>query len=210
VVAVAVVVLLVGGVGYHAVHAPPLYLDTATVAFSGAPGPSLLAVDQVMASVMMSAQAEQQVRLEGGDARYDAALVNLYSEQFPYYGIPYLTVTTASIDPVATQRTFAAVMRVLKHDLASLQAQAAGSSKARIQATTIAAPTGPIPQTGSHKRSLPALALLTFILAFLVAAFLDRHPFRLRLRERLGSRPAGISWRRAPRRPRRLDPKAYD
>jgi hypothetical protein len=188
-VAVLVVCALSAGLGYRLLHANPGYTDTATVAFTlpggqfGA-GVSLLVTDQVMANYMMGADAQRHIRAAGGTASYDVALVNLNDEFFPDYGVPYVTVTTASPDPVAAQKTFTAVMSVITANLASRQAQLGVVPGNWIQALTISAATGPIQQGGSHKRSVIALGVLTLIAAYLVAVLLDRRQIQLPRRSR--------------------------
>lgn len=185
--AVIGIFLLAAGVGYHFKHAK-MYTDTATVAFV-APGRGtnvfsttlgLLATDQVVATYMSSPAGERQVRIAGGAADYDVALVNLNNEEFPNYGVPDSTVMTTSPDPAEAQRTMSAVLGVLQKDLASRQAAQGAKPDAWIEVRPIAAPTGPIEQTGSAKRILAGLVVLTVIAAFMAATFLDRHPVRLR------------------------------
>ena len=192
-VAVLVVCVLAAGLSYRLLHANPGYIDTATVAFTEPGGVfansvSLLVTDQVMATYMMSEDADLQIHRAGGTARYDVALVNLNDEFFPNYSVPYVTVTTASPDPVAAEHTFTAVMHVLTDNLASRQEQLGVRPANQIRAVNIAAPTGPIDQSGSRKRSLIGLGVLTLIAVYLMAAVLDRRPVRLprRLRSRLG------------------------
>ncbi len=185
--ALGCVLVLAAGLGYHFEHAKPVYADTGTVTFTAparsadlfAFGQSLLVIDEVMAKYMMSLDAQRQVRAAGGVEAYDVELVNLNNEEYPNYSDPYATLATTSPDPVAAQSTFAAVTQVLVNDLAARQAAEGVRPSYRIQALTIAA-AGPIAQTGSRKRSLAGLALLTVIAAYLVSAILDRHPIRLR------------------------------
>ena len=185
--AVAVVFIVAAGLGYHFKHAVPGYTDTATVAFIAPegtnlfdPGENLLVVDELTTNSVMSQTGHDQVTKAGGTATYDVALINLNTEDYPNYSDPYVTVTASSLDPVAAQHTFSAVMQVLRDDLAQLQARQGAKPNNQILARTIAAPTGPIAQTGSSKRTLAGLLVLAIIAAYMVARFLDRHPVRLR------------------------------
>jgi hypothetical protein len=184
--AVLVAITLAAGLYYHIEHADPGYADSAMVAFTG-PGrglgtynEGLLTIDAVVTDRVMSPAGQQQVRAAGGTAYYNVALVNLNDEDFPNYSVPYVTVVTKSPDPIEAQNTFSAVMRVMQNNLVSLQEQQGANPKFWMGMRTIAAPTGPIAQTGSPKRTFVALAALAIIAAFMVAAFFDRHPLRLR------------------------------
>lgn len=184
-VAVALVLILAAGLGYHIDRTVPGYADTATVEFTAPKGTaynreSLLVIDELTANSVMSARGQEEVRSAGGTANYNVALINFYNEDFPYYGVPYVTVTTMSHDAADTQRTFPAVMEVLRNDLAALQARQGAKPDSWVGLRTIAAPTGAVPETGSRKRTLGGLAILTIVAAFMVAAFFDRHPLRLR------------------------------
>ena len=185
--AVGVVFIVAAGLGYHFKHASPGYIDSATVAFIAPkgtnlfnPGQNLLVVDELTANSVTSAAGQNQVAKAGGIASYDVALVNLNTEDYPNYSDPYVTVSASSLDPVAAQRTFSAVMQVLQEDLAALQARQGAKPDTWIQTRTISGPTGPTAQTGSSKRTLAGLAILAIIAAFMVARLLDRHPIRLR------------------------------
>lgn len=160
--AVAVVFISTAGLAYHLQHASPGYVDTATVAFN-APGngvavfngtASLLVVDALTARSVMSAHGQQQVRNAGGTSSYDVALINLNNEDYPDYGVPYVTVTATSPSAPAAEQTFSAVMQVMQQDLVTLQRSEGAKPKAYIGLQTIAAPSGPVAQTGLRKRAL--------------------------------------------------------
>lgn len=188
--AFTIVFILSVGFMYYLQHKAQGYVDTATVAFTAPTGPkgqtdlfedeqSLLVIDALTADSATSQKGQQQVREAGGTTNYDVALVNLNDEDYPNYGDPYVTVTTSSFDPAAAQRTFTAVMRVLRVDLAALQARQGANPATWIQLHTIALPSGPVAETGSRKRTLAGVAILAVMSAFMLATFLDRHPVRL-------------------------------
>ena len=186
-VAVTLVFIVAGGLGYYFKHTVPGYKDTATVAFIAPkgsilfnPGRNLLVIDELTTNMVMSATGQDQVARAGGTAAYDVALVNLNTMDYPNYSYPYVTVTVSSLDPAAAQATFSAVMQVLRGDLAKLQAQQGAKPDTWIRVSTIAGPTGPIAQTGSSKRTLAGLVVLAIIAAFMLARLLDQHPLRLR------------------------------
>jgi hypothetical protein len=184
----AVAVLVVAALVAFAIElAPTVYTDSATVVFSASASSGffndqsgLLTVDALTADSVMSQAGQQQVKAVGGTASYDVALVNFNDEDYPNYSDPYVTVTTTSASPAAVQGTFSAVMHVLKHDLAAMQARQGANPATWIQASISTAPTGPVAQTGSQKRVLAALMVLTLIAVFMTARFLDRRPVRLR------------------------------
>ena len=123
--------------------------------------------------------------------------LNLNTEDYPNYSDPYVTVTTSSPSAVGAQQTFSAVMKVLQRDLMTLQLQQGAQPYALIGSRTIAAPSGPIAQTGSPKRTAAGLAVLALIAAYMTARFLDRHPVRLRaiLRRRNRTDTTTQGWR---------------
>jgi hypothetical protein len=207
VVAVAVIFTLAGGLAYHFKHATPGYAETATVEFT-APGngvatfsgqTGVLVMDELVANSAMSPAGQEQVTHAGGGADYDVALVNLNNEDFPNYSNPYVTVTTTSPSAAEVQKTFLAVMQVLNRDLMTLQLRQGAQPGFLMGLRTIGAPSGPIAQTGSPKRVVVGLAILTLIAAFMTARLLDRRPVRLRavLGKRNKTDTADRSWRAA-------------
>jgi hypothetical protein len=181
-IAVAFVALVAGALSYHLIRANPEYMDSGGVAFT-APNNSVImfqntrslqVVEEAVAWYMMGSQGEQQVRAAGGTAPYNVAMLNLYNEDFPDYSRPYVAITVMSNYPEAAQQTFRAALGVLRKATGVLQEQIGASPKNEVKATLISAPTGPIAQGGSHKRSYPALGVLTIIAVYLVARVLDR------------------------------------
>jgi hypothetical protein len=185
-IAVLVVCVVIGGYGYHVIHKNPGYVDAATVGFVGprAGGSvfsnyrGLLATEEATAWFMMGPQGEQEVRAAGGTADYNVALSNSFNEEFPDYSTPYVNITTSSLNPTAAASTFSVVMKVLTDRLAAEQRNEGARPQSEVTAVMAAAPTGPRSQGGSHKRSLVALAVLTFIAACLAASLLDRRRAR--------------------------------
>lgn len=206
--AIAVIFFAAASLGYYLEHSSPGYTEAATVAFVAPKNPSgpfsgensLLATNEVMAGLMMSPAAQQQVRQAGGVARYDVAQINLNNEEYPDYAYPYLSVTTTSSNPAEAQTTFSAVIKVLQDNLRTQQLNEGSKTSALIQLRTISVPPGPVAQTGSRKRVLPALLVLAMIAAFLVASFLDRHRTRLRRLLRRQDRSRGSVQRWGPKR----------
>jgi hypothetical protein len=184
-VAVLIVLVLVAAFGYELKHDKPLYNDSSTVVFRTSVDPfgvgnGLLVTADLMARSMMSPHSEQLVRQAGGTVDYQVNLVNLYNIEYPDYSDPYVTVSVTASDPVDAERTFSAVMQVLSSQLKSQQAMDGVSSANQIYMNVLSATTGAIPLTGYPKRTFGALAVLTIIAVFLVTAFLDRRPIRLR------------------------------
>ena len=193
--AVAVVVMLVlaSVLGYELKHAKPLYNDSATVEFktSGNPFPfenGYLVTADLMVRSMMSPQSEQLVRQAGGTVNYYVYLVNLYNIEYPDYSLPYAYIYVTAVDPVDAERTFSAVMHVLSDELKARQAGNSISPANQIYISVLSQTTGAVPLTGYPKRTFGALAVLTLIAVFLVAAFLDKHPIRFRGSQVLGRR----------------------
>jgi hypothetical protein len=170
--------LLAAGAGYDIEISPPMYLESATVELSlpkaqNAPNayymfaPSLITSGEVMVQILMSPSAQRQIGAAGrGATSASLALVNLYNEEYPYYGVPLATLTVASPVAAEAHRTFAAAARVLGLVLAAQQKQAGVPPRERISAQ-ILGDSGPIIQTGSRARAFGGLALLAAIAASL-------------------------------------------
>lgn len=182
-IAVAMVFLVAGGLGYHLLHVDPGYSDSGTIAITAPQAwgegsafsdfRSLLTTEEVMGWYMMSPQGGQAVRVAGGTASYDVAFYNSYTQQYPDYSAPYLIVTTTSQDPVEVQTTFDAVVKVLAQNTAARQLQAGANPSEMINAT-LTGSSGPLANKGSHKRTIVGLIILMTIAAFMVASILDR------------------------------------
>jgi hypothetical protein len=191
-IAITLVALTACLISYHLIHANPGYMDSASVAFTAPKGSvsifqdirSLQAVEEVTVSYMMGSKGEQQVRAAGGSARYDVTMLNIYNEEFPNYSQPYATITVTSGHPEAARQTFGAVLGVLRTATATLQEQAGAIPKNEVKVILVAAPSGPIAQSGSQKRSYAASALLAMIAMYLVAGVLDRRGRRPRRKPR--------------------------
>jgi len=199
---VAAVVLVLAVAALHSVKStPPTYQESSTVIFiaptsNNFPNPydsdsdaPLITTDEIMVRTMMSPQSQHLVQAAGGSGDFTVAMVNLYNQEYPDYGIPNATITTEASSPEAAHNTYVIVARQLTNRLAEMQAKVAPRN--RIVAN-IVGDSGPIIQTGSLKRVYAGLLLLALIAFFMLAIFLDRHP--------------GLAWR--PARARRATPLA--
>jgi hypothetical protein len=197
-VAVLVILVIAGGVEYSFKHAAPVYAETGTMVFipptSGAHpnayaavGGSLLEAAGYLAAKAMSPQEQQLVQAQGGTTQYDVELLNSYNLEYPNFSNAYLVVTTTSADPVAVHHTYSVVTQLLNKQFRQQQAASYVTQNNRIL-IVMAGDTGPLAQQGSSKRALIGLAILTIVAVFAAAAFLDKHPVRLR---RAGARPGG-------------------
>jgi hypothetical protein len=169
----AATLLLAAGAGHDIEISPHMYLESATVELSlpkaqNAPNayymfaPSLIASGEAMVQILMSPAVQRQIGAAGRGARVRLALVNLYNEEYPDYGVPLATLTAASPVAADTHRTFAVAARVLGLSLAAQQKQAGVPPRERISAQ-ILGDSGPISQTGSRARVFGGLALLAAI-----------------------------------------------
>jgi hypothetical protein len=170
---VVATLLLAAGAGYDIKISPPMYLESAIVELNlpkahNAPNdyykraPSLIASGEVMVQILMSPPAQRQIDAAGPGASASLALVNLYDEQYPNYGVPLATLTAASPVAADAHRTFVAATRVLGLLLAARQKQLGVLPRERITAQ-ILGDSGPIVQTGSRARVFGGLALLAAI-----------------------------------------------
>jgi hypothetical protein len=185
---VMVVVVIAVGTVYTFKHSPLTYQESATMVLTpprsvvnpnpyNSFGDSLITTGGLVAVFMMGPQGQQKVRATGAAGDYSVALVNLYNQQYPNYSEPYVTVSATAQDPATTHSTFVAVTRLFNNDLAARQAGVPLID--RITAQEVG-DTGPLIQSGSQKRTLAGLAVLTIIVGFFLLTFLDRHPVRLR------------------------------
>lgn len=172
---VVATLLLAAGAGYDIEISPPMYLDSATVELSlpktlNAPNayymfaPSLISSGEVMVQILNSPSAQRQIGAAASGASVSLALVNLYNEEYPNYGVPLATLTAASPIAANARRTFVVAARVLGRLLAARQEQAGILPRHRISAQ-ILGDSGPIIQTGSRARVFGGLALLAAIAA---------------------------------------------
>jgi hypothetical protein len=168
-----VTLLLAAGAWYDIEISPPLYMESATVELSlpqahNAPdayymfAPSLIASGEVMVQILMSPSAQSQIGAAGRGVRVSLALVNLYNEEYPNYGVPLATLTAASPVAADAHRAFVVAERVLGVVLAARQEQAGVPPHDRISAQVLG-DSGPIIQTGSRARVFGGLAVLTAI-----------------------------------------------
>jgi hypothetical protein len=162
--------LLAAGTGYDIKISPPIYLESATVEFSPPKvpnaanayyvfAPSLITSGEAMVQILMSPSVQHQIGAVGRGARVNLALVNLYNEEYPNYGVPLATLTATSPVAADTHRTFMVAARTLGLLLAARQEQAGVRPGERITAR-ILGDSGPIIQTGSRVRVFGGLALL--------------------------------------------------
>jgi hypothetical protein len=174
---VAATLLLAAGVGYGIETSSPGYVESATVELSvpktqNAPNayymfaPSLITTGEVMVQILMSSPVQRQIGAAGRDASVSFALVNLYNEEYPYFGLPLVTLTAASPAAADAHRTFVVAARVLGHLLAARQEQLGVPPRERILAQVLG-DSGPVAQVGSRARVLGGLALLAVMAASL-------------------------------------------
>jgi hypothetical protein len=152
-----------------------MYLESATVELSLPKiqnaqnayhmfAPSLIASSELMVRILMSPSVQAQIGTLGRGTSVSLALVNLYNEEYPYFGFPMATLSAASPVPADAHRTFVAAVRVLGLQLAAQQKKLGVPPANRISAR-ILGDSGPIVQTGSRARVFGGLALLAAIAA---------------------------------------------
>jgi hypothetical protein len=184
---IAICIVAVAVCGF-VMHRNPGYVDTGRVVFKApsswgingafADGRSLLVIEEVTGWYLMSAAGQDKVRADGGTAAYSLDFYNAYNEEYPNYSEPYIAVTTKSNSPAAAEQTFSVLIKDLQRDVRDRQL-AAGSNTAQLsQAEVISAPSGPVSQAGSHKRTLLGFFLLTVIAVVIITSFLDRRRAR--------------------------------
>lgn len=167
--------LLAAGAGSAIETSPPMYLESATVELSlpriqNAPNayymfaPSLIASSELMVRILMSPSVQGQIGSIGRGANVNLALVNLYNEEYPYFGFPMATLSTTSPVPADAHRTFVAAVRMLGLQLAAQQKKLRVPPANRISAQ-ILGDSGPVVQKGSRARVFGGLALLATIAA---------------------------------------------
>jgi hypothetical protein len=126
--------------------------------------PSLITSANAMVQILMSPPVQRRIHAGGRGASVSLALVNLYNEEYPYFGVPLATLTAASPTAADARRTFVVAAHMIGLLLAARQKQAGVPPRHRISAR-ILGDSGPIVQTGSRVRVFGGLALLTAIAA---------------------------------------------
>jgi hypothetical protein len=180
----ALILCLAAGAGYRILRTAPAYLESATLVFQlpkarTSPNayvifaPSLITSSEAMTQILLSPQAQQQIRQVARTADVDVQLVNLYSEQYPDYGEPLATLTATSPSAATTHRAFTSATRLVSQLLAARQAKASVPRRDRIAARIIA-DSGTVAQRGSAKRVIAGLALLALVGVAAVWGFIDR------------------------------------
>jgi hypothetical protein len=179
-VAVPVVIILAGGLVWDIKTTPPTYEESTTVVFmapGGNPyatlGSELIPMANLMTATITSTKYLGKIRAAGGSAAADIAMVNLYNEQFPQYGVPYVTISTESSDPAAVSRTFDIIIETLRNLVSTRQTEAAVPRWSRVSIRLVG-DSGVRAPDGSHIRVLFGLAVLTLMALFVVVVFLDR------------------------------------
>jgi hypothetical protein len=191
-IAIAIVALAACMLSYHLIYANPGYIDSGNVGFIAPKNPismfvdtrSLQVTEEAAAWFIMGPQGQRQVRAAGGTVPYDVAMLNSYNEEYPNYNQPYVTIAVMSHYPEEAEQTFRAVLGVLSKATLMLQERAGANPKNEVRAKLVAQPTGPVAQSGSHKRSYAALAVLAMIAIYMIARALDRRRPRRQPRHR--------------------------
>jgi hypothetical protein len=191
--------MLAVGLAWDIKTTPPTYEEGATIVFMlpGANpystlGSQLIPVTNLMTATITSTKYLGEIRAAGGTAASNIAMVNLYNEQFPQYGVPYVSISSESSDPAAVGRTFDIIVETLRNLLSSRQTQAGVPQWGRVSIRVVG-DSGVRARGGSHIRVLFGLAVLTLMALFMVVTFLDRHrPRRAPSKRRL---PLGLRIR---------------
>jgi hypothetical protein len=172
--AVILVIVLALGVAVRIERTKPVYVETATVLFTSPPtdssaaaytwlAESLISTGAVICQVLASPQIKSRVVAAGGRAQYNMALVNLYNEDYPDYGYPEATLTAYSPSAASTHHTFVILREILARVLATRQRQAGAPAGDRI-VVHISSDSGPVAESGSPKRALGGLLVLSLVL----------------------------------------------
>jgi hypothetical protein len=204
--AVGIVLLIAMGTAYGFKHTPPAYQEGGSLVLTPVqaltnPNPytspfaeSMISTGEVMVKWLTGPQGQQQLDRAGADDNFGATLINFSDQEYPFYGQPYLTVTGTGNSAAAAHSALIEGIQVFNNELTDLQSQVGVPSDTRIT-THMVGDSGPMVQPGSNKRVYAGLGFLTIVAAFMLASFLDRHPFRFGL----------AYWQRRSRQGRLLD-----
>jgi hypothetical protein len=199
--AIVVVLFLAAGIRYEIASSPPVYAESASVVFSLPKSvnsanayiifvSSLISSGQAMSQILMSPQAQRRISEAGGKADVSLALVNLYDEEYPNYGLPLATLTTSSTVAANVHETFVIAARELGQLLTGWQARVGVRPRNRISAEIIG-DTGPVVQAGSSKRVSAGLVVLALAGISTLWGFIDRRRARHRFHRRFSLRLPG-------------------
>lgn len=187
VIAVAVVLLVAGGTAYTFKHTPPTYTESGTVvltmpkpnSYTVSYGTTMINTAEIAVNWLKGVTGQREARQAGVTNSFDVALVNFSNQEYPYYAVPYITISASAQDPATAHQQFTTVTRILNDYLALHQRQD-GVSRYYWISASVNGDTGPLLQQGSRIRTFAGLLVLTIVTIYVVAAFLDRHPIRPR------------------------------
>jgi hypothetical protein len=156
--------------------------------------PALVTNADVTARMMASERMRARVRAAGGTAGYQVLLANRGNQEMPVHDQPHLTVVATAPSAAAAERTHAAVLEVMRAQLAERQ-RGEGAQTSALITWQITAGTGrAVPITGRPSRRYLAIGLLGAIATLYAAVAADRRgraPRRFTGRSRPARRPAG-------------------
>jgi hypothetical protein len=200
-VAIVVIFVLAVGMAWDIKSTPPTYAESANVVFVAPSANPYSSLSEFTGALVMSAfamittiqsqESQQEIREAGGTADFSVGVVNEGDEEYPYYGNPYVDLTTTSANPADVHRTFTIVIQSLRRLLSVRQAQA-GVTPVNHIFINVVGDTGPVVQAGSPKRVFAGLIVLVVVTAFLIAIFLDRHPIWPKVHSRMARYPAPL------------------
>src|ERR1022692_2052737 len=183
----AIILILAAVLAFDIENTQPTYAESAVVLFAMPAyqtavtaatlytwyAPALITTGDAVTQIVMNSQSQTRIQAMGGTASYGLTLINLYNQDYPNYSYPDATLTAVSASPAETHWTFMVAARALNRTLAARKAAAGGAPVDRISVRIIG-DSGPMVQTGSHKRALAGLTLLAILAGTSAWGFLGR------------------------------------
>lgn len=184
----ALVLCVAVGVAYSVKRAPLTYSENAVIVLAPpgqelsppysnpyAPpfGTSLVSTGELMEKWVDGAQGQQDLQRAGMKNSFGIALINFSNQEYPYYVVPDLAVSSVASTPASAHRALVSGIRMFTQELAQRETAAQVPANDQIVVRVIG-DSGPASQPGSTKRTFAGLAILTIIAMCMITTFVDR------------------------------------
>jgi hypothetical protein len=136
--------------------------------------PAMVTNAEISARVLSSEAGRREVRAAGGTADYQVLLANRGNQEMPIHDQPHLSVSATAPSAAEAQRTHAAVLTVLRGQLAERQRREGALPGSMIAWQVTAGSGRAVPMTGRPSRQLPAIVTLGGVIALYGAVTADR------------------------------------
>lgn len=185
---VALVLCVAVGIAYSFKRAPLTYSEHAVIVLAPpgqelsppysnpyAPpfGTSLISTGELMEKWMDGEQGQQDLQRAGIEKSFGVALINFSNQEYPYYGVPDLAVSSVASTPSSAHSALLSGIRIFTQGLTQREMAAQVPPNDQI-AVHVIGDGGPASHPGSSKRALAGLVIMTIIAMCMITSFVDR------------------------------------